>query len=717
MVAGVLLVAFVVYLAGAPHQSDDFWFHLAMGEAFASAGPWLGADPLLHTAHPTDPVPHEWLFDALLSVLESGVGLGGLRVVHAGIAALAFWLAWVVLRGARLGRSTAAAALAVFAVLVWWRIFQLRPELVTIPATLAFYAAALAPDRPIGTRRWLAVGALVALWANAHSAFLLAPLLLTAAWIGHALVWALARGPMAAPELAARHGRAVAGLTTGLAVVWLGSGLNPRGFAQHTTYWSLTEGAVMPALDDWLPLSLLHWVDFGAAMGPLEWALAHAVLAAFLGTATWAGIEFLRRRDAASLERLQLPLLGVALASSIAMVVAVRFLWLGLFPLLFALSWAPVRARADALGGRIAAVVVAWALVLAFATAGRYAAFAVLDPRAYTALHFSASKYQPSGVAFLQRCGVRGRLFNAYHQGGFAAYWLAPDLRTFIDGRNEAYPPSVYRDFQQITARASTPEGGDWLDVLEDRGVDLFFGSGLPLGSDPAGVRVSTTRHMDGVPGWTLVFRSVDVALYLRANERNRANLERVAACYQRDGVPFDPAVGFSPARVAEEALSWGVENGVLPLHYEALRRAADGAEAAPRQAALNQLGLLHALLGDDEGQRRFDERLAGEVPGARQPRRRLVLGALRQDEPERAARVAAGLQRLAPRTPLDRALPQAVREYRALRRRNPNAPWRARAAVDRWPVLSREDAVRWLAGRFREPPLARRSADAPPGS
>ena len=44
--AGLLL-----YLCGGTLDTSDLWWHLKMGEAYATQGPWPAGDPLLHTAH------------------------------------------------------------------------------------------------------------------------------------------------------------------------------------------------------------------------------------------------------------------------------------------------------------------------------------------------------------------------------------------------------------------------------------------------------------------------------------------------------------------------------------------------------------------------------------------------------------------------------------------------------------------------------------------
>ena len=76
------LVALVGVLAAGPLRTNDAWFHLKMGEIYATQGPWPDADPVLHTAHEDAPVQHEWLFGVALHVIECAAGFHGLRAAH-----------------------------------------------------------------------------------------------------------------------------------------------------------------------------------------------------------------------------------------------------------------------------------------------------------------------------------------------------------------------------------------------------------------------------------------------------------------------------------------------------------------------------------------------------------------------------------------------------------------------------------------------------------
>jgi hypothetical protein len=88
-----------------------------------------------------------------------------------------------------------------------------------------------------------------------------------------------------------------------------------------------------------------------------------------------------------------------------------------------------------------------------------------------------------------------------------------------------------------VNARRGTLLGETFLDVLDRREVDVFFG--VEFGGGLGGGRTpSTATHLAGVPGWRQVARGPRYAIYLRANPRNAENLERVAAYYARKGAP-----------------------------------------------------------------------------------------------------------------------------------------------------------------------------------
>src|SRR5262249_33634609 len=151
-------------------------------------------------------------------------------------------------------------------------------------------------------------------------------------------------------------------------------------------------------------------------------------------------VRAVRERSAEALRDLDALHLGLAAAGAVAMVVAARFLWLAVFPLLFLLRAASraqerrAPARPPPPPGAAAACA---ALLVAFPSAVRLDAFAleVANERGgYWRSPWLDERYCGPGMRFLRDAGLRGRLFQPFNLGGFLGYWLAPGLRTFIDG-------------------------------------------------------------------------------------------------------------------------------------------------------------------------------------------------------------------------------------------------------------------------------------------
>merc|ERR1711969_225143 len=124
--------------------------------------------------------------------------------------------------------------------------------------------------------------------------------------------------------------------------------------------------------------------------------------------------------------------------------------------------------------------------------------------------------------------------------GGLLCYRLAPEVRTFVDGSMN-FSPDVAVDYQNVNTDRGSRPGESRLDVLERRGIDLFFGVGVPTGgARTAETGIYTTASLDGAPGWIPVSRSLRHTIYLRRDACNAENLRRIADWYASQNVPFD---------------------------------------------------------------------------------------------------------------------------------------------------------------------------------
>ncbi len=707
-VCGLAIVAaLILYLAGAPIYTDDLWWHVKIGESYANEGPWPAAEPLLHTAHQDAPVQHEWLFGVAVYGVERAFGLHGLRALHALLAGSILWLAWSLFARASRWPLAACAATTGFALLAWWRLVQLRPDLVSIGATFLLFRLLLRSRRPPSWRRIVAALVLLVVWANTHSLFALGLALLFAALLSDLLLIGQARRaarsgrPVVEEQRIARQRALRLGVALGFGT--LATLLNPRGSAQHLTFFTSSQNTAIWAIsDEWIPFHPLDWSGAGFAGNPLTWSVADAAILAFLLTALFGWIRFLREPGRDTIEGTDPAYLGLALASLVAIAVSMRFLWMGAFVLLYLLRAqdrlvAARPALRSPLGWILA--LVSLLAALAYPIAGGFGGIGSLVPRtvsAYLDQPYVTGKYYSEGARFLRSTGLRGKLFNNYWLGGFLAYWLAPELRTYVDGRVEHYPPEVLEEVRAVTRRRGTHPGEDHLDLLARRGVDVFYGVGTPPRASGLYAGVYNAANLERAPDWLLVSRSIDHAIYLRRGARNLENLERVADYYEREGVPFSRERGLDPAELIRARPDWAAAHRMVPIDYPSLLAALESPDPDERFEALSRLGPTYALLGAYEPGLALERQASELRPKAGAPLRRQVYDLLRLDRSSEALSAARRLERLDPQVQRARETARLAHRYR--RATLSAAPDRF-TLLDHFPLLSPGEEADLVAG------------------
>lgn len=635
--------------AGQPIFTDDTWLHLALGRAFARFGPWLSDDPLL--ANPLGPpMSAAWLMDVVLHAIRSVAGFQSLRALHVVAVGAIIAFAWSLLRRASGSRAVASALGIAFVGFAAYRLVQLRPHLFSMLATLLLYRLLLEHREPPSARRIVAACAVMAVWANAHAAFLLGPILV----LGSAAALALAAwgGAVGAGANALRRAR-----TLGIAGVaaLLASLLNPHGTHPHLAWF--VAGRDTPELarvgDEWMPLHLFQLPYESLPPSMLAFALFWCLLVAtpLIGVWAWRRPVSIGQElgGDASVDPVRIAL---ALAGLAASLVAVRFLWLMIFPLLLVAAY--VRVRSTCMAGRPTrgALALAWAglacvLLMGFVRWGEWPRFSQVVPRALAeyARPYRAEKYMAHGAWLLADAGVTGTAFAEYHMGGFLGYWLAPGVRTLINGTLNV-PADVIESNLPLRERRGREPGERFEALLDRHGVDIFMGMRLPMVPPPGRPWFYTTGHLERTPGWIPIYRDLASAIYLRDVERNAENLRRITQYYAEQKVPFDPQSGFDPWDVVQANLDWAIAHGMVPASIEGTTTALYGSDPAVRTRARRYLSAVYVSLGAYEPSVRFDRKLLEADERDVPARRRLVWALLRTGRFDEAARVAEPLAR-----------------------------------------------------------------------
>lgn len=654
----IATAAATLYLAAQPIYANDTWIHLALGEHFLRHGPWLDADPHLFAA-PGPPSPASWLGAAAFFAIQDRFGFPALRAFHALLVALILVLVWKLQFKAVRSATFASTGLVAFIVLSTYRLVQLRPELFTIAACLLLHPLVLAPRHGPSRRATLAAALLTLVWSNVHPAFALGPLLVlgTAAAVA-AASFVLPTGVEPDGAIAPERRRAARLGWAGVAMTVAGT-VNPLGPSAYAAYFdgerdNLPLAAVR---DEWNATNLLAWPTSGTTPSIAAWLVAWLCVAGVV----LAGVRFVmerRRADRATAPAVDPGLLAAAVAGMAAAAVASRFLWMAsfAFPLLaraLPRATSPVAwARARNLAASAACTVFVLLAVPLHFELGDWPMVSrfIGDGASAYADDYPTEKYSAHAAWFLADTGVTGRLFNDYPLGGFLSFWLAPELSMSSSGTMNVSREAMDINLA-IADRRPLPSADDYPALLDTLEIDLFLGVGLPIAPSDARPVPSTVRHLEHEPGWLLVFRNLRSAVYLRRNDRNRANLERIEAYYAFAGVPFDRERGFDVERVITRSTEWATDHGLIPLDFRALvetvRDELGGGQAGP---AAERLASIYAVLGAYDRAIRLDRLVQQVRPGDPASGMRLIWSLVQSQQLDAAIRSASELEeRIAP--------------------------------------------------------------------
>ncbi len=666
LIAGLgfgLLALLILVAAGQPLITDDAWLHLSLGRAYAESGPWLVGDPLLANA-PAAPVPTAWLFDVFAHSVLVGAGFTGLRVVHVALVATILGLVWTSIRRASGSALAANLGSGLFIALAAYRLVQLRPDLLSMLAVLVLHRLVLAHDVHPTRARIAAVALLFALWVNVHAAFLLGPLLLGAGAVGALIGYAQA-DPPDRPALQPRLRFIVlCGAIGSLATL-----LNPAGLEPHLAWF--VAGSDTPALervaDEWMPVDPFSLPLAGLPPSLFAWLIGWALA---LGSMVVCAILLTRARSrkqrAANDLAVDPVLVALAFVGLVLPLIAVRFLWLGLFPILLLAHatrdrLAAVSTRTPSIGWVLA--VSSLLCVPAFVRIGDWPMVTNALPASWSGYRvpYQAGKYHADLIWILKDAGLQGTAFTDYHLAGFAGFHLAPGVRTLINGTLNV-PPDVIAANRPLRARSGEREGESYAALLDRHGIDLFVGIRLPRVSTSAQPQFYTTGNLERTPGWIPIFRNLTGAIYLRANERNRENLDRISTYYAEEGLPFDPAVGFDPEQIVRANRGWATQHGVIPLDFEQITASAFGADPIRRDAARESLASIYTALGLYERAIELDAARVSVDPTAVAARRRLVWSLLRLHRVDEAVAAIDGLDAQPDRDGLSHRIAETAR-------------------------------------------------------
>lgn len=496
-VLGALVAAAAFALAVTRVEDPDAWMHLALGRLMVETRGLPAHEVLVFPSGALLYHNTEWLFDIVVYLVFRAGGLAGVVLVKAATVALAFWILWkdaTLNRGPRADAGLrvliATAVLLACLPMVRHRFVE-RPD-VALMVFLAFTMYALDAYLLDG-RRWIFwLPAVHVLWANMHPSVIVTVVPFGAVIAGGVALHLLGRWRgIAVPDTpSAKQLTTVAAV---LAADLLASLLNPRGVEILTLPFQLAASA-------WVTQEVTELQRPPFELYPGPYVLAALLLVTLV--ALW-------RRA---------PLIPALLVAPFAYLgfSAVRFIFIFAVvgsPVLsrnlaaIAASWSGERLRRPALALAAAGVVIgATAAGLALAQVPPLA-----DSRKTFGLGVDGRYVPESALRYLDRIGMTGRLFNAFHFGGYIAWRDFPKRAAIIDGRG--YVPRGLQE--EIHFARVYPEHLDRLQSaygFDTAVMDYALYSGEGLSPDADWGLTS--------PAWALVYWDDFALVYLKRSPR-----------------------------------------------------------------------------------------------------------------------------------------------------------------------------------------------------
>ncbi len=450
-------------------KADDIWWHLSTGRYILQT--WTLPDLNIYSftapGHPW--LPHEWLSEVVFYLVYSVLGAKGL--IAFGIALNATAVALVYRITQRYSNSPfLSSMITLLAALMMLGNFSLRPYLF---GNLFFIASIHAMEEPGagGKLRPLLLFVLFSAWANFHGSFI----------IGLALI-ILYMAASVAPHL---RGKKRSWAPTKALIIDFGIALVACTSTPHHIYGLIfpleyLQNAMTGKVSYLTNISEWQSAGFSTPLGRMIIFYVMFCMFAIVGSGVspapiHIGLLVAFSFFAFSTIR-NIPLLGIAATPVLARHLPKA---LSKFTRLFgsnsALSAAMDRFHKNSvhMDRRSAKIIlptlVSLVLLIVFSVPDK-STISYASTTGVTELKDLSPSFYPEGLIKQLPIRAKGRrLFNYFNWGGAIIWSLYPEIKVFIDQRNDCYPLSVFLDYFAVHEMKR-----DWQYVLDKWGIDAI---------------------------------------------------------------------------------------------------------------------------------------------------------------------------------------------------------------------------------------------------
>ena len=434
----------------------------------------------------------EWLYDVVVGLLNTWLGLNGVVWFTAAIIATVFaWTFQVLLtRGTNLPNALVLTLLAIGGSMIH---FLARPHVLGWLFALAWFWILDSTDSGTNPRKIWLLPILIILWVNLHGGFLLGFLLLLVYWLDAVSTWLRLRESRIEESLQKiTAGKRSRDLLFVALVSFAASLVNPYGWKLHGhIYGYLTNGFLMSHIDEFRSP---NFHDIAPKCFLILLLITVAVLSG--------------KRSQLKLSHILLVLFAVyaALYSARNIPTSSIFLVLIIGPQLPSWDRLHFFRRMHAVDSNLRGHL--WPIVATVVTLGIALNGGRIGSQKPMDAHFDPHRMPVEAVNYLESTGARAAILGPDYWGGYFIYRLYPHNRVVIDDRHDFYGEEFLKPY--LTMMHVEP---GWEQFLKDHDSCVV----MPRRSALAAI-------MSKTPAWKIVYSDDVAVVFVRANPQEDSN-------------------------------------------------------------------------------------------------------------------------------------------------------------------------------------------------
>ena len=458
----ILILIFLIKVVNGQFDDPDFYWHLKTGEYIVTHGMLPQADIFSYTNLGRAWIADEWLSEIILYLAYEWGGELGIKVFVALVLTACLWFCYAICEKILAGDKAKALIVTLIHCVVVIGVAP-RPHLFTfLFFSLFFYILLEFKYFGKSKRLWM-IPLVMVLWVNMHGGFFIGLVLVALFILGEWTTYLLAGGTEPTQR------RSLIQLTLMGAAALLASLANPE-FIRHWPYifQALSMESSQGVIEEWRspdfhrPIFAYWFAAVASFFVAMIYAPRKPDVTEFVVPLVFVAGAFLARRN--------IPLAALAMAPFVAVYVRAGLLdcltkHVVRFRKIVQWNATGILAKASQPLGKHE-YVMNWLLVLL-----TLLSLILIYPERQKVISVSLNTIFPvKATDFILREGIKGRMFNTYHYGGYLIYRLYPQQHVFIDPRTIMYGDEFFKDALAIYEGSS-----QWKSRFDRYGIEYVI--------------------------------------------------------------------------------------------------------------------------------------------------------------------------------------------------------------------------------------------------